>query len=143
MWLASTQFKALHWFCTGCEPVVIGKSHAPNASSCEIANTIINGIAKPLKNMMENLVKPITESLELLKGALHPQQAEIPMNTDATSGETKSPVKKDTASQVINEYMDHEHRKYNVGIHGLSEDTPSQDKLIYCLNLGLGYQNLA
>ena len=140
MWLALTQFKVLQGFCTGCDTVAMGKLHAPNVSGCEIANTIINGITKPLKNMMENL---ITESLELLKGSLHPRQAKMPMNTDATSDETKSPLKKHTASQVSNEYMACELRKCNVVIHGLPVDTPSQDWLMYCLNLSLGYQNLA
>ena len=59
----------------------------PSISGHEIANTIINGITKPLKNIMENLVKPITESLQILKGSLKPAKVDTSMDTNVTSEE--------------------------------------------------------
>ena len=78
--------------------------------------------------MMESLVKPITESLELLRGSLQPMQADASMDIDATSTEARSSAPKDTTTQVINEYVDRERRKCNVVIHGMSEESPSQDQ---------------
>ena len=95
---------------------------------CEIVNTIINGITEALKNMMESLVKPITESLEMLRGSLQPMQADASMDIDASSNEARSSAPKDTTTQAINEYVDQELRKCNVVIHGMSEESPSQDQ---------------
>ena len=49
------------------------KSPGPQGitNECEVVNTISNGITEPLKNMMENLVKPIIEGLQNLHKLTH------------------------------------------------------------------------
>ena len=75
--------------------------------------------------MVENLVKPITESLQILRGSLQPTQADISMDTNVTPEEVRSPIVKDTTTQVIDEYMDQECRKCSIIIHSMQEK-PSQ-----------------
>ena len=136
MMSALIDYKSLHWFCSDCEPTILTKLSCkrkpsevanPPTNGHEIANTIINGITEPLKNMMENLVKPITESLQILKGSLQPAQVVTSRDTNATSEEVRVPVAKDTTTQAIDEYMDRERRKCNIIIHSMPEETPSQD----------------
>ena len=118
--------KTLHWYCEPCNSTANTQNQP--VTGYEIANTIINGITEPLKNVIESLVKPITESLELLRGSLRPVQAGASMDIDATSDEVRYSTPKDTTTQVINEYVDRERRKCNVVIHGMSEESPSQDR---------------
>ena len=71
--------------------------------------------------MVENLVKPITESLQILRGSLQPTQADTSMDTNVTPEEVRSPIVKDTTTQVIDEYMDQECRKCSIIIHSMQE----------------------
>ena len=136
MMSALIEYKSLHRFCSDCEPTILTKLFCKRKSSevanlptngHEIANTTINGITEPLKNMMENLVKPITESLQTLKGSLQPAQVVTSKDANVTSKEVRVPVAKDTTTQTIDEYMDWERRKCNIIIHSMPEETPSQD----------------
>jgi len=49
------------------------------------------------------------------------------MDTDVTPIEVRTPVVKDTTIQAIDEHMDREHRKCNIIIHNIPEETPSHD----------------
>ena len=77
--------------------------------------------------MMENLVKPIIESLELLRGPSRPAQADAPMETNTTSGDARPSVMKDTPAQIIDEYIDREHRKCNIIVHNMGEESSTKD----------------
>ena len=74
--------------------------------------------------MIESLVKPITESLQILKSSLQPAQVDTSMDTNVTSEEVTPPVAKDTTTQAIDEYMNWERRKCNlyVVIHSMPEE---------------------
>ena len=95
--------------------------------SCEITSAVINGIVEPLKNMMENLVKPIVKSLEVLRGSSQSSQGDALMDTNTTLEEVRTPVAKNPTIQAIDEYMDRERRKCNLIIHNVPEDNPSRD----------------
>lgn len=136
MMAALIEYKSLHWLCSECKPTTFTKLSCKSrpsevANLCinghEVATTIINGITEPLKNMMENLVKPITESLQILRGSLQPAQADTSMDMNITSEEVRSPIVKDTTTQVIDECMDRERRKCNIINHNMPEETHSQD----------------
>ena len=49
------------------------------------------------------------------------------MDANVTSEEVRLPVAIDTTTQFIDEYMDREHRKCNMVIHSMPEETPSLD----------------
>ena len=85
--------------------------------------------------MMENLVKPIVESLEVLRGSLQSSQADAVMDTDITSGPQ---LWKNMTIQAIDEYMDRERRKFNIVIHKKLLFRIMK-RLVYYLSLSLKY----
>jgi len=69
----------------------------------------VQGIVDSLKDMMEKLVKPVVESLDLLKSSLiQPTQIDVAMEENQAAPPTHIPSSKNTTTDVIEEYMDQE-----------------------------------
>ena len=131
---------SIHWFCQPCEKEIFklintasptSSSPAPQTSplsSTEFANSFVQGIVDPLKDMMEKLVKPVVESLDLLKNSLvQSTQMDVSVEDNQAAPPTHITSSKNTTAEVIEEYMDREQRKLNVVVHNVPEESTSQD----------------
>jgi len=98
---------SIHWFCQPCEKVVFklintvlsasssAASQTSPLSSTEFANSFVQGIVDPLKDMMEKLVKPVVESLDLLKSSLNQStQMDVAMEENQAAPPTHIPSPK-------------------------------------------------
>ena len=75
---------SIHQFCQSCETKVFEliKNPTRNAApsilaSTEISNSIVQGIVELIKDMMDKLVKPVVESLDLLISSFQSTQMDI------------------------------------------------------------------
>ena len=115
MWMALTQFKALHWFCTECESAVLNKLHTSNSPAAPLEE-----IAKCITSSMELVVNKLSE---VIKASIPTPSLEkvtkSTRNTESDNGQIPPPQQEVTGA--IEEYMDRQRRKCNLIIRNLPE----------------------
>ena len=108
MWMALTQFKALHWFCTECEFAVLNKLHTSNSPAVPLEE-----IAKCITSSMELVVNKLSE---VIKASIPTPSLEkvtkSTRNTESDNGQIPPPQQEVTGA--IEDYIDRQRRKCNL-----------------------------